>query len=335
MAKHKMSDYATTYVAQVRRRGVAASTIRGYDQTCRAFAAWWDKTRRVPKSLAVEDVEEYLYGEDGLAERMQPQSFNARLGQLKRFLEWCTRRGYVRGDVIDACQSMSVDPKEFDRLSLAKVVDMIETCDDEWERWALTVASQTLGRVSELAGLKLGDFNFDTGMLRYYRSKTRDADEIQITPVLAAAYRRWVTYLQDQAGLASQKDWYAIPRRQHVPGRYVYEPRHKRASGLAKMVQRNAARVMGCKPEDFRGQGIHMIRRSMARAFYDQLVEVSHADPMRVVKTMLGHKDVATTERYLGIVTDRVRRNDLLASGTLLWASRENVLQLKPKTEAG
>lgn len=326
-----MMQLSVQYVAMRVKQGKSRNTVRHDRNTSERFARWWDKSRRVPSALTIEAVEDFLYGPEALADQMQPSSFNVKLQELRRFLTWAARRQHVPTNVLDGLQPLPTSQKEYVRLSLVKIVDMIESCSDEWERWCLVLASQTLARDGELRRIRFKDFDFDTGLLAYYRPKTDDPDHLQITPVLDQGYRRWVTWLQDkQSGF--DKAWYAIPRRirRPIPGghSWTYHPTVDRVGGLAVVVQKHAAKMLGCDQGDLSGQGVHLMRRSMARALYDQLVEQRVDDPIRVVMCALGHKSPDTTERYLGLKADRERRNDLLASGKLLWTPQENVYRL-------
>ena len=64
---------------------------------------------------------------------------------------------------------------------------------------------------------------------------------------------------------------------------------------------------------DIAGEGGHTLRRSAARALYDELVEERGYDgALRRVQTMLDHKHSMTTELYLGLDVDKVARNKAL-----------------------
>jgi integrase len=90
------------------------------------------------------------------------------------------------------------------------------------------------------------------------------------------------------------------------------------------------ARVLDVGEDTLVGQGVHLIRRSMARVFYEQLKAAGHGDPTRVVMAMLGHANARTTEIYLGIRQDREERNELLLASDLLWTEKDNnVVQLR------
>lgn len=109
----------------------------------------------------------------------------------------------------------------------------------------------------------------------------------------------------------------------------MYHPPATPKRGLAQVVQKHASRVSGLPQESLKGQGVHILRRSMARALYERLRAEGHPEPLRVVQALLGHADPATTRIYIGLRPDREERNELLAGSDLLWVETANVVPLR------
>lgn len=331
-AKQTMADLEQQYFA-FRRRHIEKRTLASERTSVGKLVRFWDATRRVPKSLDDNAMEDFLYGPDGLAERVpHPPSFNTQLAHLRKFVTWLIRRAGLSSTLLDVMRPLPTAQREYLRISMVQMHNAIETCDDEWERWVLTLASQTLGRDSELRNVRLSDFNLTNHKLRWYRFKTKQFDELPITETLADGLRRWTLYLQDKLGRPAQPYWYAIPhRKMFFNGRtreWVYWTDHQRVNDLASVAQEHVARVAGLAVADLKGQGVHIVRRSMARALYEKLRVEGIPDPIRVVMAMLGHANQATTEKYIGLKADRERRNDLLAGSRLLSVETSNVVQL-------
>ena len=79
-------------------------------------------------------------------------------------------------------------------------------------------------------------------------------------------------------------------------------------------------------------EGVHTLRRSGARALFDELVDRGGYDGvLRLVAAMLHHKSTQMTERYLGLDVDTKKRNDLLR-GERMFAEpdKSNVVELAP-----
>ncbi len=336
----KMQDLVDKYL-RVRRDEMGQRTFDALESLLTRFATSWDKTRRTPRSLDQDWVREWLYevrqgGAGGNGKAVSPAYYNKTVQRLGMFLKYLLQRNAV-GDsfVLDACKPIPVgEPKEYLRLSAGQVVQMIQTCEDPWERWALAFASQTLGRVSELVNARIAHLHLDKGELYWYRRKTFDQDMMPITRQLADEWRRWALVYQDYCGpLDRNKGWFLIPRRYSTPlgrKRWAYVP-DKQPTSLSQLMQRHAARITGDDAFNLKGQGVHIMRRSMARALYDRLVADGVPEPTALnrVQVMLGHSDPRTTMIYIGVQPDRQKRNELLMGSSLLWVEDDNVVQLR------
>lgn len=336
----KMKDLVERYL-KTRRDGMAESTYLNIKATLDRLADSWDATRRVPGSMDEEWLRDWLYefrngGVGGRGERLAAASFNKTLTRLRGFLHYLVVRRVCEPFILDACQKLSPDePKEYLRMTAAQVVHMIESCDDPWERWVLVVASQTLGRDSELRNRKVRHLHLDRSELDWYRKKTVDSDSLFVTAQLAEEWRRWAMVYQEWCG-SIQPDWPLIPRRVSTPlGRYRWSYQTDGPpSRLAQIVQKHASRVTGLPVTALKGQGVHITRRSMARALYDRLVAEEYPWPIKPVQTALGHADPQTTMLYIGVQPDREERNRLLVGSNLLWVEQDNVVQLRSVGDA-
>jgi hypothetical protein len=84
-------------------------------------------------------------------------------------------------------------------------------------------------------------------------------------------------------------------------------------------------------------EGTHTIRRAVARAFFDQLVRsVGYDGALRTTSAVLNHKNATTTEMYLGLSSERKRRDDLMRGKPFLSAmvDTSNVVRLRAATES-
>jgi len=327
-----MKDLANRYLEQ-RRPGMGKQTHKNVSSLLSRFAAEWDRTRRVPRGLSEDWVAEWLVrfrnGQAGGRGRpLENSTYNKAVEQLKAFFEWLVRRGDVVPHVLDALQRFREEPKEYLQLSSAQVVHMIETCPDPWERWVLAFGSQTLGRDSELCNRKVKHLHLDQGALDWYRKKTVDIDRLPITQPLAEEWRRWAYVYQSRCG-SLHPEYPLVPRRSGHQGAWTWVPDRPPGHGLSQIVQKHAARVAGLPQESLKGQGVHIVRRSMARALYERLRAEEHAEPVRVVQALLGHADPKTTRQYIGLKPDREERNQLLVGSDLLWTERDNVVELR------
>jgi integrase len=82
-----------------------------------------------------------------------------------------------------------------------------------------------------------------------------------------------------------------------------------------------------------RYEGTHTVRRAVARAYFDKLSEEAGYDAaLRTVSALLHHRNMATTERYLGLSSERRRRDETMKGQPFLTSmvSQQNVVPLRP-----
>lgn len=339
-----MKELVDRYLAG-RRLEMGQTTWDNIKGVLHRFAESWDATRKAPSKLDEDWIRawlvEFQQGQaGGVGSPLAAASFNKGVSRLKTFLEYAVRRGIVPADVLDACRKTPTGPrKDYLRLSAAQVVQMIQTCEDPWERWVLAFASQTLGRESELCNRRIAHLRMDLGELDWYRKKTSDTDKLPLTRQFVDEWQRWAMVYQEKCGpLDRNKGWFLVPARVSVPlsnARWVYRP-ERPPFRLTPIVKKHVARITGDSFESLKGQGVHIMRRSMARALYDRLVVDGVPEPTALnrVQVMLGHSDPRTTMIYIGVQPDRQKRNELLMGSSLLWVEdQENVVQLRSVNE--
>lgn len=185
----------------------------------------------------------------------------------------------------------------------------------------------------------------DRGEIYVYRSKSYQGDRMAMTPMLRQEIMRWLVEYERE--LAEQRpalelcsDMYLFPRRTDRQQQYVRVDGHYRFAGMRGdlvpcrelnkpfRVAQRALQAFGIKRE--KGQGMHMFRRSAARAFFESLVDRGGYDSaLRATMTLLGHASSKTTESYLGVSFDRRRRNELLTAQDFLPVTGGQVIALR------
>jgi integrase len=274
--------------------------------------------------MTVDDLEGYVWGRHkcvkackpprfhdgaGLRYSMSEGAFNNQLGVLRAFLSWC----HVEPDLLDVVsQPVKVRKRRKLRLSPDQIGELIHDAPDPWTRVVLALAVFTAGRSSELLSLTVGDVDLEAGVIEWERHKIRDdSDYLPITSELADELERWFKHYEAEVGRLLS-DHYLIPRRTWHAGGYVYHPEQRRGDNLHKVIKPELARVLRCPESDLKQQGVHTLRRSMARALYERLRAENEGDPLGVVQALLGHSQRSMTEQYIGVESGREQRDSLL-----------------------
>jgi integrase len=194
-------------------------------------------------------------------------------------------------------------------------------------------------RDGEVSGLRVRDVDLQGGWLHARIHKTRQEDLMPIPTELDAELRRWIAHYQATVGHLDP-GYFLVPARGTSPmwgegGKIVghhslYRPEKQiRQTGT---IVRPALVDIGFPTKDHDGkplsEGSHTIRRSGARALFDELIERKDERALRVVQAMLHHSSSEMTERYLGITADRRSRDEIIRGQRMYSQQADNVVVL-------
>jgi integrase len=282
----------------------------------------------------------------------KPNSVNSHIDSINGFVKWAHARGYLpkgndpmalvsRADVQRAHRNI-VLPEDFPALldaahSFVKDTQtgkMVEV-GSAHDRIVTALGLFLFLRQSEIMTLRYGYVDLDRGeiLVQIHKDPTKPLDVMPIGEELDAELRRWLTWYandtKDSHG-PLQKSWYLVPRRNphklvRVPGSRYGVP-ERRQSGICMPMLHNARPHENVKRTlvrfglpitdeggDSLMEGVHTLRRSGARAWFEMLTEQKAYDgALRQVAAMLHHKQTSTTEVYLQISVDKKVRNELI-----------------------
>lgn len=309
----RLSEALAEY-QDVRAAYVAASTLANDWSVLRKFVAGM-KDRHV-HTLTPQCVEKWFAAE---AKRQKPQSFNKVRSRVTNLLRFCARRGWMDSDPTSEVRPRRVTKRERLRLSPAELLELPSYAHTHRDRTFLVLAANTALRGSEIRDLRVKDVDLAGGWIHVRIQKSALEDIMPMSRELTAAMSTWLTvYSEECDGL--QADWYVFPRRRSGHNefgehgevlRYVYGGLIpcKETRNLPEIVQRaltDAGHVI--EP----GEGVHTIRRSVARAFFDGAVADGYDAALRATSALLHHTSSQTTEIYMRLSTEKLNRDEIL-----------------------
>lgn len=185
-------------------------------------------------------------------------------------------------------------------------------------------------RASELVNLKVRDLDLLSGEVRVTIFKTNDSDIMPISSEFDEEMRKWLMVYSELAGPV-QPDWYLFPAHRSIDWSTVALFPYNKISRPEDVIRR------ACKAFGFEATGpvgVHLLRRSSARAAFDELVTQGYDGALRRVQAWLHHARSEMTEKYLGLQQDRKLRNRDTAGKPLFPSlAATNVVPLRQQRE--
>jgi integrase len=348
---------AITEYLDIRRAGKADNTMRTDESLLPRFADHvGDLTLDV---LTPQQVREFFHGDGGLMDihvtrikgqqlraAVGPTTFNAYRKRLKVFFSYAHANGHAPLDnylsLVDPLPEMKRQRMQPSPGILLQLLDQTECA---MHRAYLATAINTACRASELVNLRVGDVDFAKSEVFVTVIKTHEEDEMPLTADLERELRVWFEEYAALLGRPLQADDYLFPARSgnqiktHYldpeSGRRVYErtPFVWHADRPVERTEKIVKAALARLGLPTRYEGTHTLRRAVARAYFDQLAEeVGYDAALRTVSALLHHSSMTTTERYLGLSTEKRRRDETMKGRAFLtgMVSQQNVVPLRP-----
>lgn len=275
-------------------RGASENTRSAYLQDL-SKAAKFLKAREVDLDVANEDdLHDYVVSLYVMAPRTQARHLSS-LKQFFRFL--------VSEKIRNEDPTRNIDPPKLGRslpkyLSEAEVRGLLGSIarmrgmEGARLRALLEILYAAGLRVTELVGLPLNSISFERGSVQV-RGK---GDKDRIVPLgdpAIAAVEEWLPFRDEMLG-EKRKSAFLFPSLSAKTGYFT----RQRFFQILKQLGIN----VGIAPERL---SPHVLRH----AFATHLIE--HGADLRSVQTMLGHADIATTQIYTHVASDRLSKTML------------------------
>lgn len=315
----RLSEAITEYTEHMKARGRKARTIHNHKQPLnRALREWGDI---YVASISHRHIDDLFAKADWSA-----ATRNLYLGNIRQgFFPWCRRHGYMRKDFdpTDGWTTSRVERREKDWIPVDEFAGLLDAATSPRDRGVVAAGMFLMLRGSEVSYLKVGSVDFDHDRILVWREKTQEEDWMPMSVELKEELLVWFRHYELSTGRTPlHPDWFLFPAQGPLPMKHDHSigklqptgeaPPYKPWTRLGKPYMAVKRTVKAYGIDDYRA-GVHLLRRSSARAYYDLLVEQGHDHALMRVGAILGHKDTKTTQIYLGVKIEREQRNAAIA----------------------
>jgi integrase len=346
-----LSSAIDEYLAGRRNGGYAKNTVRTETQALKLLLAEIGNIR-------VKDLDARhgaMFKEKMLAKGFAPGTVNLYRGAFGRFAEWCQIMRYLPGtSAVLATARREKDIKKprrrVPRLDFDRLLDL---CDHPQQRIIVALGLYLFLRASEISDLSVQDVDLDEGEIQVFQRKTGKYDTMPITEELDAELRRWLTWyagdMADKRG-ALRPEWPLVPARIRTSmfndgsgkgggSPFWPETGHMNPDSRLKQVHTRIQPVLERFGWEVKGkrEGEHTLRRSGARALYDDLVAGGAVkdDVVLTVSAFLHHESPLVTLGYIGVEPTVEKRNAMFKGKRMYRAlPADNVIELRKVEEA-
>ncbi len=268
--------------------GLSANTRQAYASDIRRFGMFMGARREGLNAITRRDVLDFLHHEK--EQGASSSTLSRRLVAIKVLFRFMQREGVLAKNVTEVMESPrlwkvlpeALTMREVDRLLLAADGD---SKGDLRDRAILELFYATGMRVSELAGLALEEVRSEEGFVRCLGK----GNKMRVIPFGQKAGESLLRYLT-----AGRPAFKPQPETREV----FLNARGGRLSrmGLWKVIRDRALQAGLSKPLH-----PHVLRHSFATHL------LANGAPLRVIQEMLGHADIATTQIYTHVDSNRLK----------------------------
>lgn len=292
-----MDELFREYLDYLRvERGSSTLTVTAYANDLKDYAAFLQE-RGVADVGEVDRDAVVAYEADLFSRGYAVSSIERRISVLKGFHRFLVREGHARRNPADTLQLPKAPERLPDVLSVEQVDDLLsqplETGPLPLRNRALLEVLYGCGlRVSECAGLDLGDAVLDEGYLRIVGKGGKE----RVAPIAGAALRMLSDYLEK--GRPELVRPYAKP----TAAVFLNARGGRLTRQSVHAVVADAGRTIGVA-----NLHPHTLRHSFATHMLE-----GGAD-LRVIQEILGHSDISTTQIYTHVGRAHIREEYLSA----------------------
>jgi integrase len=307
---------------------MSPSTWTAHERQLEKFRAWVSRPAEAGPNCLLVDVDDRMMVRyfNRLRQTVSGSTFNNYRQYVGAFWQFCLGEAWTVKNPMRHIDPAPVVRRPRLQLSAQELLAALDGATPR-DRIGLAVGMNTALRAGDIAALTVGSANLTNNVLHAYIAKTKTWDDIPITEELHRELRRWFAHYADTMGLTDwQRElpngWTLVPAVQWTAVN-VWEPgkggvAKYKTSGTYHHIYEIPQRALRRLGHPTRQEGFHTIRRSAARRALEYAASEGDHAPIRVAQAMLGHKSQQTTEIYLGVTADRMRRDDLMRGRSFL-----------------
>jgi integrase len=294
-------------------RGAASThTVRGESPGLRAFGTFLGNPE--VRDITDEDVGRW-WDQLDLADSTK----GTRLTQLRGFFRYALNVGWIASDPTALIRAPRVAPVPRDRLSADELLSLLDCARTPRDRCLLALAMNLAVRGGEIKRMRWRDVDFANQTIRVFVDKTNDVDDMPISADLLTELGVWSLFRPRPTG--AQENHYLIPSQHIAPSGTVT---YRWGQSIAEPYEPVKYALEQFGWEDVRQEGVHTVRRSMARIYFDMVEEGESFDSaLLATMTLLHHSRPETTLTYVGRDRATLARDRLLRGRPFLTAMRK------------
>lgn len=314
----RLTDARDAYLAHRKAQGLAVNTLRNDRVAIERLIT--HAGNHYVRSIQAHHIDEYLAHYTDI---WAPGSMNLRANSLVQFFKFCRARRWMHRDFnpMENHRNRRVENVSRMRIPVGRFNEALDASLHPRDRMQVALGLFLFLRASEIRLLTLGDVYLERNEMAVKVPKSKLNDLMPISSPLRDELTRWLTYYTNEVG-ALRDAYHLIPAKLPCPGSYDAETQ-RLVPGMA-LAHLDPARPVGNPAATVKRvclklgypdhkEGAHTLRRSGARALFDELADNGGYDrALEIVSTMLHHSSMGTTQHYLGLSESRLRRDELL-----------------------
>lgn len=272
--KDDNDEYLKKFAIDLKIEGLSSGTINHYVRETRKCLQFLNKNFRDVKK---DDIVYYLahMSSRGLCNN----SLDNLRKYIKSFFTWCECNEYITRNPFLRIKCIKRDEVKKEVLTEHEVVELRDACKTKRELALVDFLNSTGVRVSECAGLKIKDVDFNTGKCSIYAIKTKT----------------WRTVFLDADALKHIVDYRMELTEKGIYSEYLFAPirsKDKIRDGIQSYSIERTIKNICQRTTITKHITVHTFRKTFASRMYRK-----GAQPMNIA-ALLGHKDFGTTAKF-------------------------------------